>query len=119
MSRIGKRGSDAPDMSLEEKVRLCRSVEMPAEEIAERTGSTVERVLSIIGDDLSIADLKIKITIMIKKRRIDRAIEILQEYIDKHPELGEGDRKMIEDAISTLQKYNEKREGRSSDDDGR
>ena len=87
MSRIGKRGSDAPDMSLEEKVRLCRSVEMPAEEIAERTGSTVERVLSIIGDDLSIADLKIKITIMIKKRRIDRAIEILQEYIDKHPEL--------------------------------
>lgn len=115
MSRIGKRGSDAPDMSLEEKVGLCRSVGMSAEEIAERIGSTVERVLSIIGDDLSIADLKIKITIMLKKGRIDRAIEILQEYIDKHPELGEGDRKMIETWKSRLQEHNKER----SSDDGR
>lgn len=119
MSRIGKRGSDAPDMSLEEKVGLCRSVGMSAEEIAERTGSTVERVLSIIGDDLSIADLKIKITIMLKKGRIDRAIEILQKYIDKHPELGEGDKKMIETWKLRLQEHNKERGGRSSDDDGR
>lgn len=119
MSRIGKRGSDAPDMSLEEKVGLCKSVGMPAEEIAERTGSTVERVLSIIGDDLSIADLKIKITIMIKKGRIYRAIEILKEYLNKHPNLEEGDRQKIKAWISRLEEHEKGREGRGSDDDGR